>query len=614
MLKKNIAQEKAIQTVNGQMILVACPGSGKTTTLLRRINYMVTERNINPLNILMITFTKAAADEMNKRYAKMFGRNPGVTFCTIHSFCLAIIRKFSLKKYSILSEFEKYTFFRDKIRYNGSIADKDAFISDMILDISILKNNMLSVSEYSPECTVNKDLFVGLYTDYEEYKEKKGKIDYDDMLLIAKDILLNNTMALQWLRDRYQYIQVDEYQDTNYLQKEIIYQVAGKTGNLAVVGDDDQSIYAFRGARPEIMLDFTKDFPYATRIDMSTNYRSLQTIIHDADTLIRENQVRFVKDFVGFRENDGCVVYKNYKDDIVQVDAIIKDIQEMIKKGEDPNDIAILYRINKESVPFAEKFMAKGIQFQCNEVLLSKYDHWVFQDILAYREVATGNDLDGVFFRKILNHPNRYFFGKAFSDVKPDINMLLTSIMKQKKKQQWQIDKAIDSAYELFRGLRFLKDANPEEFLSCMWNVIGYKDFIREYAKSRNMEPKELKEIWDDLSKEAKTYETWEKWDKAIEAYRIKLAEANRSKGGITLSTMHRSKGLEWKNVFIIDCVEGIYPFEKAVKPEQIEEERRLFYVAMTRAKDNLYLTSYDKKNGKNQTVSRFLSNYVKNK
>ena len=192
--------------------------------------------------------------------------------------------------------------------------------------------------------------------------------------------------------------------------------------------------------------------------------------------------------------------------------------------------------------------------------------------------------------------------------------MLLTSIMKQKKKQQWQIDKAIDSAYELFRGLRFLKDANPEEFLSCMWNVIGYKDFIREYAKSRNMEPKELKEIWDDLSKEAKTYETWEKWDKAIEAYRIKLAEANRSKGGITLSTMHRSKGLEWKNVFIIDCVEGIYPFEKAVKPEQIEEERRLFYVAMTRAKDNLYLTSYDKKNGKNQTVSRFLSNYVKNK
>lgn len=324
--------------------------------------------------------------------------------------------------------------------------------------------------------------------------------------------------------------------------------------------------------------------------------------------------MRFVKDFVGFRENDGCVVYKNYKDDIVQVDAIIKDIQEMIKKGEDPNDIAILYRINKESVPFAEKFMAKGIQFQCNEVLLSKYDHWVFQDILAYREVATGNDLDGVFFRKILNHPNRYFFGKAFSDVKPDINMLLTSIMKQKKKQQWQIDKAIDSAYELFRGLRFLKDANPEEFLSCMWNVIGYKDFIREYAKSRNMEPKELKEIWDDLSKEAKTYETWEKWDKAIEAYRIKLAEANRSKGGITLSTMHRSKGLEWKNVFIIDCVEGIYPFEKAVKPEQIEEERRLFYVAMTRAKDNLYLTSYDKKNGKNQTVSRFLSNYVKNK
>lgn len=614
MLKKNIAQEKAIQTIDGQLILVACPGSGKTTTLLRRINYMITEKKINPLNILMITFTKAAADEMNKRYAKMFGKNPGVTFCTIHSFCLAIIRKFSLKRYSILSELEKYIFFKDKIRYNDSIADKEAFISDIILDISILKNNMLSVSEYTPECTVNKDLFVGLYTDYEKYKEKKGKIDYDDMLLVARDILLNDDMALQWLRERYQYIQVDEYQDTNYLQRDIIYQVAGKTGNLAVVGDDDQSIYAFRGARPEIMLNFTKDFPNASRIDMSTNYRSLQNIIHNADSLIKENKVRFAKDFVGFRENNGCVIYKNYKDDIVQVDTIVKDIEEMIKKGEDPNNIAILYRINREAMPFAEKFMSKGMQFQCNEKLISKYDHWIFQDILSYREVATGNDPDGVFFRKILNHPNRFFFGKAFSDIKPDLNLLMTAIMKQKTKQQWQIDKAIDNAYELFRGLRFLKDAKPIDFLSCLWNVIGYKDFVREYAKSRNMESKELKEIWDDLSKEAKMYETWDKWDRAVETYRIKLAEANRSRGGITLSTMHRSKGLEWKNVFIIDCVEGIYPFEKAVKPEQIEEERRLFYVAMTRAKDNLYLTSYDKKNGKTQTTSRFISRNTKNK
>lgn len=614
MIKKNNAQEKAIQTISGQLILVACPGAGKTTTLLRRINYMITKRNINPLNILMITFTKAAADEMNKRYARMFGKNPGVTFCTIHSFCLAITKKFSLKKLSVLSELEKYTFFRDKIRYNASIADKDAFISDIILDISILKNNMLSVSEYSPNCTVNKDLFQGLYTDYEDYKEKKGKMDYDDILLIARDILLNNNIALQWLRERYQYIQVDEYQDTNYLQRDIIYQIAGKTGNLAVVGDDDQSIYAFRGARPEIMLNFTKDFPNAALINMSTNYRSLKNIIHDADLLIKQNQVRFAKDFIGFREADGCVKYINYKDNTSQVDTIVKKIQEMIEKGENPNDIAILYRINKESMPFAEKFIAKKMQFQCNEKLMSKYDHWMFQDILAYHEVATGNDVDGVFFRKILNHPNRFFFGKTFSDVKPDINLLITAIIRQKKKEQWQINKAIDKAYDLFRNLNILKEAAPEDFLTCLWKDVGYKDFIREYAKSRNMEPKELKEIWDDYKKEAKNYKTWEEWKKAIEIYRIKLAEANQSKGGITLSTMHRSKGLEWKNVFIIDCVEGIYPFEKATKPEQIEEERRLFYVAMTRAKDNLYLTSYDKKNGKNQTVSRFLSNYVKNK
>ena len=253
MILENKAQEEAIHTVDGQMLIIACPGSGKTTTLLRRINYMVTEANINPTGILMITFTKAAADEMNKRYISMFGENPGITFSTIHALCFDIVKKYGKKRVDIITEIEVYNYFNFRVRYIDQINDKDEFVADLILDISVMKNNMLSLSEYQPKCTEDKELFSNLYTGYEEYKDKESKIDFDDMLVMAKEILDTNPEILLYLRSSYPYIQVDEYQDTNLIQKDIIYLLAGQDGNLAVVGDDDQSIYAFRGAKPEIM-------------------------------------------------------------------------------------------------------------------------------------------------------------------------------------------------------------------------------------------------------------------------------------------------------------------------------------------------------------------------
>ena len=262
MMLENKAQEEAIHTVNKQVLVIACPGSGKTTTLLRRIHYMVTEAGISAAQILMITFTKAAADEMNKRYVSMYGDNPGVTFATIHSLCFSIVKKYGKKNVSVLSDIEIYNYFNYRVKYLDQINDKDNFVADVILDISVMKNNMISLSDYEPACTDNKELFASLYTGYEKYKEKESKVDFDDMLVMAKDILDNEPEVLLYLKNRYSYIQVDEYQDTNYIQRDIIYKLAGKEGNLAVVGDDDQSIYMFRGARPEIMLNFSKDYSY----------------------------------------------------------------------------------------------------------------------------------------------------------------------------------------------------------------------------------------------------------------------------------------------------------------------------------------------------------------
>lgn len=598
MMLENKAQEEAIHTVNKQVLVIACPGSGKTTTLLRRIHYMVTEAGISAAQILMITFTKAAADEMNKRYVSMYGDNPGVTFATIHSLCFSIVKKYGKKNVSVLSDIEIYNYFNYRVKYLDQINDKDNFVADVILDISVMKNNMISLSDYEPACTDNKELFASLYTGYEKYKEKESKVDFDDMLVMAKDILDNEPEVLLYLKNRYSYIQVDEYQDTNYIQRDIIYKLAGKEGILAVVGDDDQSIYMFRGARPEIMLNFSKDYPECKVIHMSTNYRSLKEIIKTADHVVKHNSQRFAKDFYGAREEKGKVFFRNYLNNTSQLGGVLHKVRELLEQGVKPEQIAILYRTNKESMPFAEYFMREKIPFQCNERLKSKYHHWIFQDIQAYWKLSRGKK-DKISFQRILNHPNRYFYGKAFHSVDPNLSSLKQAVWEQKGGVHWQLQKGLENAETLFQHFKILNTfSKPEVFMNYLYKATGYNDYLKEYAKLRKLDVKELTVVWNNLLDEAKLYGSWDAWGRYIVAYNRQLQQANKSKDGITLSTMHRAKGLEWDYVFIINCVDGTIPHSNAMTPEEIEEERRLFYVAMTRAKDFLYLSAY-KEDGK---------------
>lgn len=598
MMLENKAQEEAIHTVNKQVLVIACPGSGKTTTLLRRIHYMVTEAGISAAQILMITFTKAAADEMNKRYVSMYGDNPGVTFATIHSLCFSIVKKYGKKNVSVLSDIEIYNYFNYRVKYLDQINDKDNFVADVILDISVMKNNMISLSDYEPACTDNKELFASLYTGYEKYKEKESKVDFDDMLVMAKDILDNEPEVLLYLKNRYSYIQVDEYQDTNYIQRDIIYKLAGKEGNLAVVGDDDQSIYMFRGARPEIMLNFSKDYPECKVIHMSTNYRSLKEIIKTADHVVKHNSQRFAKDFYGARQEKGKVFFRNYLNNTSQLGGVLHKVRELLDQGVKPEQIAILYRTNKESMPFAEYFMREKIPFQCNERLKSKYHHWIFQDIQAYWKLSRGKK-DKISFQRILNHPNRYFYGKAFHSVDPNLSSLKQAVWEQKGGVHWQLQKGLENAETLFQHFKILNTfSKPEVFMNYLYKATGYNDYLKEYAKLRKLDVKELTVVWNNLLDEAKLYGSWDAWGRYIVAYNRQLQQANKSKDGITLSTMHRAKGLEWDYVFIINCVDGTIPHSNAMTPEEIEEERRLFYVAMTRTKDFLYLSAY-KEDGK---------------
>lgn len=598
-MKKNEAQEKVINTVEGQLIVIACPGSGKTTTLVRRINHMVNDVHIPSDKILMLTFTNAAAKEMKERYQKKYGKD-NTTFCTIHSLCLALIKKFlNFNAENIIKD--SFSFFMEQLKYNTSIGDKNEFIGNLLAEFSVIKNNMFDISKYEPKCCKDKYLFINLYNSYEEYKINYKLIDFDDMLTMAYNLLKTDKEILHWIQEKYQYIQVDEYQDTNLIQRNIIYLIVGKNGNLAVVGDDDQSIYTFRGARPEIMLNFVSDYPNAKIVKMSTNYRSCKNIISESDKLIQKNKNRFSKEFVGFQQGLGTVqkiISETQVRELYWIKTKIKSLNIPL------SDVAILFRTNKQAEPVAASLLSDNIPFHTTERIPNKYENWMYYDIISYYKLANneGNKTD---LRRILNHPNRYLTNSAYA--KYGLNKKAMLQVASASKEDWMRTKNRTAIFDLFFLLDKLRGKTPKEFLEILYNTGKYHKYLKEYAKFRKADIEELENQWKSYENDAEKYDSWDAWNSYIRQYAFQLKNMSKNNNGVTLSTLHCSKGLEWDTVFIIDCVEKIYPFSKAKTSEELEEERRLFYVGMTRAKNTLYLCSYKSKNGKSVNPSIYL-------
>ena len=590
-MEKNLAQDEVIQKIEGQLIVVACPGSGKTTTLLRRIDHMVHGKGIAPEHILMITFTSAAAKEMRTRYERDYEKN-GVTFCTIHSLCMAILRKFrGLSNEAILVDASD--FFFDALRFDNRINDKADFIKMLMTDISVVKNNFLDYRAYQPRCSKENELFQEMYEKYEEYKEQLGLIDFDDMLTLAYREMQDNKDCLDWLRERYRYIQVDEYQDTNYLQRDIVYLLAGDNGNLAVVGDDDQSIYGFRGARPDVMLQFKEHYSKAKEIKLSTNYRSSAKIIEHADQLIKKNKKRFSKQFLAFHKADGVVEEVRCDDRNKELYSVALKIKGLIKEGLAPTDIAVLYRTNQQAEAMAGIMQEAQIPFMSNEKIKSCYKHWMLEDVKSFKRLAedTWQKKD---LARVINQPQRFLIGNQY--INCGLDMARMRKVASNIKVEWKRNNAYDEITSFFYLLRLLKNNKPADFLAILERAGRYKKYLQEYADFRNENVEDLEWIWDKYKKDAAAHNDWTDWGRYIIGYNMKLDEAQNQNNGVMLSTMHCSKGLEWKYVFIIDCVKGTCPHKNAETEEEIEEERRLFYVAMTRAKENLFLYSYKQK------------------
>ena len=599
-LRPNEAQEKAVETLKGPVILISCPGSGKTTTLVRRIHYML-ESGVDPDRILMVTFTNAAAAEMKIKYQKLFGVSaPSVPMMTIHSLCFNILRMEGAYTFdSLYSEQDKRDYFMRGLRNLSWVNDAWELSQSIMTEISIIKNNYIDPDTYIPT-SCDKKVFRNIMRSYEKHKETLGKIDFDDMLLKCLELLESDVRIRDRWQDRFDYIQCDEYQDTNKIQRDILYLLAGRHRNLCVVGDDDQSIYMFRGALPEIMLQFPEDYANASSISMSTNYRSGQAIVDMASRLIAMNRRRFPKEFISERGRNGAAglaVYKKFRTHAKQIDFVIRTIKKRHEEGIPYSEMAVIFRTNRQAgLPVSE--LAKSeLPFYTTEAVNSIYDGWMFRGIAAYIRLAAGTgSRDDLLY--VLNRPNRFLSESAFASCEYTAKSLLSAAGYLKKDAAWKYQAAEKNIRTWMRnfgpGTLTMAD-HPDRVFEKLADPlgIGYDEYVLSYAKFRNFDEKETKEEFDALRKEASAFDTIEEWLRHARSESIQVREASRRKDrtGVRITTMHKAKGLEWDTVFVIDVNEDIVPHKNTLESMvQVEEERRLLYVAMTRAKNELYV------------------------
>ncbi|HJB27777.1 MAG TPA: ATP-dependent helicase [Candidatus Blautia faecavium] len=598
-MRLNDEQQRAVDLTEGPVILVSCPGSGKTTTLLARINNII-RKGIPPEKILMVTFTKAAADEMAEKYKREYGSPDGILFCTIHALCLRILLTYGgYTADSILKEADAKQFLFSEVKRKRYSRDVGKTVSHFLTQYSAAKNNLIPIGKIEPE-GMTKQVFCSLAESYENMKKEYKKIDFDDMLEYALKLMKQDDYVCKALQERWDYIQVDEYQDTNILQRDILYLLSSRHRNLCVAGDDDQSIYRFRGARPEIMLNFTKDFPDAKIVKNSTNYRSMPGIIELANQLIIKNKSRFTKDFLAGREGKSEVCILGFENVDAQLAALCKEL-----KGKENNDVAILYRNNIQAEPIADCFLKEGIPFYTTEKIQDSYDSWIWGDIQAYYRLSKGNGTSHDMLR-IIDRPLRYL-----GNICRNAGEMTKEGMSKEAREQlrdWRLENAEKQIYLFFRHLSLMGRMIPKDFLEYLLNTVRYRDYIAEYFQSTSQDPEAAFQSLRIYAEDAAKFATMEQWLQYVIKRSFLLKKKNMEKEGVLLSTMHRSKGLEWEHVYIIDCNEGVVPGKRTDGDiAALEEERRLFYVAITRAKSKLDIYYTRKRGNKNVSRSRFL-------
>lgn len=596
----NEKQQKAVHLGSGPAMILAGPGSGKTTVILERIKYLIDERNILPKNILVITFTKAAALEMKNRAANILNQsNDSPFFGTIHSYFYSVLKhSYQYRNFSIITTKQKYRQLEHILKtYDSDMHISNRALQDFLSEISKLKNNV-TISKDLQHMGFSYEQFRTFYEMYNQRNYEQKLMDYDDILLLSLKLLQNNEQILKVIQKEAQYILVDEFQDINKMQYELISLLAGKEGNLFVVGDDDQSIYRFRGAGEENLRRFERDFIAAQKIILDINYRCPSEIVKVSSKLIEHNPNRFRKDLKSGKAEKGDIICKKFKTKDEERQFIVKEIKS--QKGYQKS-IAILCRTNSQLAYFVELLKKENLNFYIKEKPVRLYESEFISPIIGYLMFATGIDKSRKRVFSFLNQPTRYIDRELFVNWSEKYRKLCSATDSDchMKKALLKLDRILES----------LGTMKPEIAVTYILKVVGYEKFVLDHCRTTD-NVKRFKEEIEELRERAKMYDSLKEWMEYVkweeDTEYVETPNCGGKEREIFLYTFHASKGLEFDTVFIPHLNEGSVPYGKDITNEEMEEERRMLYVALTRSSEKLYVT-FVESDTKKDTVSRFI-------
>lgn len=603
------SQMAAVTHGEGPCLVLAGPGSGKTLTIVNRMKHLIEERKVRPEEILVITFTKYAAKEMKSRFQQIMGNKIfPVTVGTFHGVYYGILKwAYHFSSQNLLSEEEKYKLIGQAVgSLEMEIFDEEDFIRDIAAEISAAKNNSHSLEELSCDRCSPED-FRKIYEAYERERKQARKIDFDDMLVLCFDLFHKRPDILKLWQKKFSFILIDEFQDINKVQYDVIKMLAEPKRNLFAVGDDDQAIYGFRGADSRLMFQFKKDYPGLTQLLLDMNYRSTSNIVENALKVIGHNEMRFQKEIRPGREKGLDIHVQEVGDPREEGLYMLKDIQGRMQDGVTPEDIAVLYRIHTDARPLVEALIEQGIAFSMKEQIQDIFHHFIAKDMQAYFRMARGEASRQDFLR-VMNKPLRYIARESLLEE----GALFQGIKSFYCDKDWMVERIEQFEWDV----NILDKMAPYAAIQYVRKKIGYDEYLREYASSRRVETDSLFDILDEIGETMRPFSSLEEWILHVKSYSQALKQRQNNKetnqSGIRLMTMHAAKGLEFDTVYIVGANEGQIPYKKALKGQGVEEERRLFYVAMTRAKELLKIVYVKEKNGKAVSPSRFVDELLK--
>lgn len=611
-MKLNRGQDEAIKHGNGPCMVLAPPGSGKTLIVTERTRYLIEESGVRPDQILVITFTRYAAREMKERFERLTaGKNYPVTFGTFHSIFYGILKcAYGIGANNLMSEKESSVLLQEvidqtDIESTPEVEDEEELVRELLREVGMVKNGLCHLKDFHSKY-LTQDEFAEVFRSYEHQKKELKKFDFDDMLVQCYALFRKKPEILQGWQKRFQYILIDEFQDINRVQYEVIRMLAAPRYNLFVVGDDDQSIYGFRGAKPELMLYMKQEFPSLRTISLTMNYRSTEFITGAAARVILHNDTRFYKRVQSFRGRGQNVHVQEVLDEQEEAQYVTEEIQKKLDQGIRPGEIAVLFRAAVQARMISEILSEHRIPFEMRDYVTNFYRHFIVKNMMAYLQLAAGKR-DRSLFLTICNRPLRYLARNSMENRQVNFE----DLRKFYCDKDWMLD--IIDQFDV--DVRMMKNMAPYAAIQYIRKKIGYDDFLKEYAEKHQISWKQLMDVMAELEERSKNFKSYDEWEIHIAKYTQELeeqqAKARKIKGErenkVQLMTIHSAKGLEFEDVFVIHANEGEIPHQKAEKKDEIEEERRLFYVALTRAKNNLCISYITQKNGNSIKPSRFV-------